>query len=318
VSESDEQRPLIAHSWIEPEPDPESETESETDSETESETESEAEFEDVESSEETRNEFERRVNERVRVARYPHSLKRLTYSPRDLTRIKDLDAQAAVWVPVVTFAVTAVCAMIVVILATQVADDSTRGKTADLVVGVVVLVFLGAGFGTLVKSQAYFDRLRPPGRFVRTDLADAYETIRDGAAVFLDLGVVPQALSRIADLLPQSEGLLDVIVDLDARGISIKGHAAYEQLIRMGAEVTVLTDMAEERLGRRSLRRKDRNATADRNEPRLIDETLTPFQTLADLAEMIGIEIPPPRESAERDTESGVYGRPPRNIPKHD
>jgi hypothetical protein len=299
VSEPEEPDALPAHSWVEAET-------------------TDGEAVDGEAVDDTRLEFDRRVEERVRVARYPHSLKRLTHAPRELTRMKELDAQAAVWVPVVTFAVTAVCAMIVVILATQIADDPARGKTADLVVGLVTLVFLAAGFGTLVKSQAYFDKLRPTGRLVRTDLADAYETIRDGAAVFLDLGVMPQALSRIADLLPQAEVLLDLIVDADNRGIQIKGHSAYEQLIRMGAEVTVLTDMAEERLGRRSMRRRDRPASADRGEPHVVDETLTPFQTLADLAEMIGVEIPTPRQHRERAPDAGLYGFSTRRPPRHD
>lgn len=268
---TDDPRPLQAHAWVVPAvPAPE-----------------EPAGEDV-----TAEEFERRVDDRVVVARYPHSLERVVLSPAEVCRAKELDQQAAVWVPVSTFAVTAVCAVVVVFLATHFSGPTTGpGGLGDLLVAVLMTSFLGAGFLTLLRSQSYFDRLRPTGRKVRSDLADAYETVRDAAAVFVELGVAPAALTRVADLLPQAERLLDFLVAHAARGGLVKGHPAYEQLIRMGAEVTVLTDMAEERLGRRSSRRRDREADIRRVEQAVDETSLDTFQTLADLAEMIGGDI---------------------------
>lgn len=236
-------------------------------------------------------EFERRVAERLRTARYRHSLKRTVFSPRELATRREIEHAAAVWVPVITFAVTAVCAVLVVLLATSVARNPGHGRMADLLVAVVTLGLLVAGFATLTRSQEHFDGLRPSGREIRCDLADAYETVRDGAAVFVELGVPPAALSRVADLQPQAERLVDFLVALEGKGRPVRGHPAYEQLILMGVEVTVLTDMAEERLGRRSSRRRDRN-TEDRVEQRVEETTLTTFETLADLVAMLGPDVP--------------------------
>jgi hypothetical protein len=118
--------------------------------------------------------------------------------------------------------------------------------------------------------------------------------VRDGAGVLVELGVPPAALSRVADLLPQAELLVDFLVAHEARGGVVRGHPAYDQLTLMGAEVTVLTDMAEERLGRRSSRRRDRPAEADRVEQAVVVEPMTPFDTLADLVAMLGPDVPRP------------------------
>jgi hypothetical protein len=159
-------------------------------------------------------------------------------------------------------------------------------------VAIATVGFLIAGFSTLTRSQDYFEARRPEGRRIRTDLADAYETVRDGAGVLVELGVPPAALSRVADLLPQAERLVDFLVGHEAGGGVARGHPAYDQLTLMGAEVTVLTDMAEERLGRRSSRRKDRPVEDDRGEQTTDDEALTPFDTLADLVAMLGPDVP--------------------------
>jgi hypothetical protein len=241
---------------------------------------------------ETADEFARRVSERVRVARYAHSLKRVVHSPSELAAGREIEQQAAVWVPIVTFAVTAVCAVIVVLLATTVAGAPGHGRLSEALVAVATVGFLVAGFSTLTRSQDYFETRRPGGRRIRTDLADAYETVRDGAGVLVELGVPPAALSRVADLLPQAERLVDFLVEHELRGGVVRGHPAYDQLTLMGAEVTVLTDMAEERLGRRSSRRKDRPVEDDRAEHTADDETLTPFDTLADLVAMLGPDVP--------------------------
>ena len=244
-------------------------------------------------------EFACRVNDRVIAARYHHDLMRPVLTPHEQSTARALEQHAAVWVPVITFSVTAVCAVVVVFLATRMSGPAGAGGWSDLFVAAVMVAFLAAGFGALMRSQAYFDALRPPGRLVRYDVADAYETVRDAASVFVELGVPPQALTRIADLLPQAERLLDFLVDYQARGGIVKGHAGYEQLIRMGAEITVLTDMAEERLGRRSTRRRDR----ERNEPRaehVIDENgLDRFESLSDLAVMIGVQLPRQRATTD-------------------
>ncbi|WP_344047605.1 hypothetical protein [Nocardioides panacihumi] len=243
----------------------------------------------------TADEFTRRVEDRVRIARYAHSLKRVVHSPSELTKGREIEQQAAVWVPIVTFTVTAVCAVIVVLLATTVAGDPGHGRLSEAFVALATVGFLVAGFSTLSRSQDYFDVRRPGGRLIRTDLADAYETVRDGAAVLVELGVPPAALSRVADLLPQAERLVDFLVDHEARGGVVRGHPAYDQLTLMGAEVTVLTDMAEERLGRRSSRRRDRPVDAERAEQPPDEAGVTPFDTLADLVAMLGPDVPGPR-----------------------
>jgi len=243
----------------------------------------------------TSDEFARRVEDRVRIARYAHSLKRVVHSPSELTKGREIEQQAAVWVPIVTFAVTAVCAVIVVLLATTVAGNPGHGRLSEAFVALATVGFLVAGFSALSHSQDYFDVRRPGGRLIRTDLADAYETVRDGAAVLVELGVPPAALTRVADLLPQAERLVDFLVEHEARGGVVRGHPAYDQLTLMGAEVTVLTDMAEERLGRRSSRRRDRPGDAERAEQSVDEAGVTPFDTLADLVAMLGPDVPGPR-----------------------
>lgn len=235
-------------------------------------------------------EFARRVADRLRLARYPHHLKRVVLSPAELAAERELEQRAAVWVPVVTFAVTAVCAVVVVLLAMTVAGDPAHGRLSEVVVVVATLGFLLVGFSTLARSQDYFAGQRPRGRRVRTDLADAYETVRDGVGVLVELGVPSAVLARVADLLPQAELLLDHLVEVGAAGGAVRGHPAYEQLILMGAEVTVLTDLAEERLGRRSSRRRDRRAEAVGHA--VEGAALTPFDTLADLVAMLGPDVP--------------------------
>lgn len=278
--------PLRAHAWVVP-GDPDVTEQTETD--------------------ETGDEFAWRVQERVRVARYSHNLKRLVFSPSELAAGREIEQQAAVWVPVVTFAVTAVCAVIVVLLATTFAGSPGHGRISEALVAVATIGFLVAGFSALTRSQEFFDSRRPAGRRIRMDLADAYETVRDGAAVLVELGVPAAALSRVADLLPQAERLLNFIVVQDAQGVVVRSHPAYDQLILMGAEVTVLTDMAEERLGRRSSRRQDRPVDAERAEHTGDEERLTPFGTLADLVAMLGPDVPRPQAPT---TPENVVGNP--------
>lgn len=273
--------PLRAHAWVVPEA-----------LEAASEPVGETEPADERTAEETPDEFARRVEDRVRVARYAHSLKRVVLSPTELAEGREIEQQAAVWVPIVTFTVTAVCAVIVVLLATTIAGSPGHGRMSEAIVAIAMVGFLVAGFSTLTRSQDYFDGRRPRGRLVRTDLADAYETVRDGAAVLVELGVPPAALSRVADLLPQAELLVDFLVGHEARGGVVRSHPAYDQLTLMGAEVTVLTDMAEERLGRRSSRRRDRLADGERAGRSVDEAALTPFDTLADLVAMLGPDVP--------------------------
>ncbi|HEY0890583.1 MAG TPA: hypothetical protein VGE38_13325 [Nocardioides sp.] len=275
MTDADPRGPLHAHAWVVPAVEVDGVTD-----------------DALPTQEETSAEFGRRVEERMVVARYLHNLERVVLTPPEQSRAKELDQQAAVWVPVVTFAVTAVCAVVVVFLATHFSGPSAPEGIGDLLVAVVMVGFLVAGFATLLRSQSYFDALRPTGRRVRCDVADAYETVRDAAAVFVELGVPPAALTRVADLLPQAERLLDFLVQRAAAGGVVKGHPAYEQLIRMGAEITVLTDMAEERLGRRSHRRRDREREDPREENVIDEASLDRFDTLADIAVMLGTDDP--------------------------
>ena len=64
---------------------------------------------------------------------------------------------------------------------------------------------------------------------------------------------------------------------------------------RFGVVAPVLTDMAEERLGRRSSRRRDRPVDAERAEQPVDEAGVTPFDTLADLVAMLGPDVPGPR-----------------------
>lgn len=232
--------------------------------------------------------FEQRVEERVRQATYLHGLRRVVHTPEEIARAREVERQASIWVPTSTFAVTSLCAVAAVGLAVRFSSDPTRSGFMAVLVAVATVGLIAAGFGALVRSQAYFDDQRPGGRLVRCDIADAYETVRDAPAVFIELGVPPAALSRVADLLPVAERLVDALAGYEtAGGTRPKDQPAYDQIIRMAAEVTVLTDLAEERVGRRSARRRDRAAAVARGTQPEPEPVTVAFQSLADVAAVI-------------------------------
>lgn len=232
--------------------------------------------------------FERRVEDRIRQAMQLHGLRRVVHTPAEIARAREVERQASVWVPMSTFAVTSLCAVAAIGLAVRFSSDPTRSSFMGVLVSVATVALIAAGFGALVRSQAYFDQQRPGGRLVRSDVADAYETVRDAPAVFLELGVPPAALSRVADLLPVAERLVDALAAHEASGgARSRDQAAYVQMIRMAAEVTVLTDLAEERAGRRSLRRRDRAADVRHGRQPQPEPVDVAVQSLADVAAII-------------------------------
>ncbi|SFC49435.1 hypothetical protein SAMN04487968_10763 [Nocardioides terrae] len=236
--------------------------------------------------------FARRVEERAGLAAYRHGTRRVVHTLGELAEVRDVRRHANVWVPLATFAVTAVCAVLVALLTTTLAEPG-HGWATELAAGIVTIAVVVGGFAVLTRAQDHFEERGPRGRLVRADLADAYETIRDGTAVLVRLGVPPSALAMVADLLPRADRMLGLLVEHEARGGDVRRHAAYGALIRMGAQVTVLTDMAEERMGQRSGMRRDRPLPAPpRVEPTPAERALSTLEVIADLIEMLGPDVP--------------------------
>jgi len=235
--------------------------------------------------------FTRRVEERAALATYRHSIRRTVHSLAELAEARELRRHAGVWMPLVTFAVTGLGAVLVALLVTSAAGPDEAWAT-DLVAGVLTIGVVAGGFGILIWAQDHFEERGPRGRLVRADVADAYETVREGTAVLVELGVPPTALAMVADLLPRADLLLDLLVEHEARGGDVRRHAAYAALIRMGAQVTVLTDMAEERMGQRSGTRRDRPPPQPPVEPTPAERALSTLEVIADLIEMLGPDVP--------------------------
>lgn len=208
-------------------------------------------------------------------------MRRTVYSTRELSELDTLNAQAAVWVPVVTFAATGLTAVTVLVLAATVGADPQRNLGSNLLLLVLTAGVVAGGFAAVIRSHAYFEARRPIGRSVRVDVADAYETVRDALAVFVDLGEPAETLNRVADLVPHAEGCVEALHQLS--GGAERDHPGYDALLTTAAEVSVLSDLAEERSGRRSSRRRDRDRAAHRRAAEYtLDQEALP--SLADLA----------------------------------
>lgn len=197
-----------------------------------------------------RSRFEELVEERMHRARYAHPLTRAVFTPDELVIAAVVQRRAEVWVPVTTFGATVVSAVAAVVLATRLRSDPTDPTGAQLFVVTVTVCLLAAAFVTLLRSELHYDRLRPRGRVVRTDVADAYETVRDAPRRLVESGAPPEVLVRVAGLLPVAEQLVDALVSY-ARGggIRVKAHPAYDRIVRLRAEVealeTLLAELAE-------------------------------------------------------------------------
>ena len=123
--------------------------------------------------------FAELVEEHLQRARYAHPLTRAVFTPDELVISAAVERRAAVWVPVTTVGATVVSAVAAVVLASRLRADPSDPTGSQLVVVTVTVCLLAAAFGTLLRSEVHYDRLRPRGRTVRTDVADAYEAVRD-------------------------------------------------------------------------------------------------------------------------------------------
>jgi hypothetical protein len=230
--------------------------------------------------------FQRLVEERVRRLRYSHGLRRAIYTPEEEILRRIVDRRAAVWVPAFTFAATAGSAVAAIVLATRIGSDpgEQTGAAFWVVLGAVAL--LAGCFLTVVRSEVYFQRLRPGGRVVRTDVADAYEAVRDAPRAFVELGAEPQILTRIADLLPVADQLVDALTDYAASGGTlVRAHPAYDRIIRMRAEVEVLAQLLAEaghrEPGERPWTQRDASAPVPR------PEQIADYESLGDIASFV-------------------------------
>jgi len=229
--------------------------------------------------------FRERVDLKVPLLRYANNLHRVIHTPQERERLRQVDRRAAVWVPLATVGIIGFCAVIAVALAVRIiGDDTTSAGARSLTVVVVAGVVVGC-FVLLLRSQDHWENLRPHGRVVRTDVADAYETVRDAPFVLVELGVNDERLGRVVDLLPIADRLVDFMVEHQATStMPIKGHPVYEELIRMAAEVQVIVEMRQEALGHRA------PVTGQQwwNTRVPARGEIAGFDSLADIAETIG------------------------------
>ncbi len=191
--------------------------------------------------------FRELVEERLERARYTHALARSVLTPEELAVNELVERRSSVWVPASTFLATMVAAVAAVVLATRLHSDPSQVSGTSVMVVIVTVVLLSASFVTLLRSEVHFDRLRRRGRLVRTDVADAYETVRDAPRRLLELNAPHEAMVRVAGLLPTAERLVNLLVSYTATGgTKVKSHPAYERLIRMRAEIEALELTIEE------------------------------------------------------------------------
>lgn len=254
----DEERPEPGSAGLlEEEPDDAEESEQESDapeepeqseqgSEQESEQESEQDAAEAAAAAE-RARFAELVEERVRRARYGHHLTRAVFTPAEAALVASVERRAAVWVPTMTILATLVSAIAAVVLATRLRSDPTDPNGNQLALVTVTVCLLAAAFGTLLRAEIHYQRIRPTGRVVRHDIADAYEVVREAPARLVRNDAPLAVLRRVADLLPVAEQLVDVLAAYIADGgTRVRAHPAYERITRMRAEVEALEVMLEE------------------------------------------------------------------------
>jgi hypothetical protein len=240
-----------------------------------------AEDEDAESAQRRR--FAELVEERVRRARYAHHLTRPVFTPAESAMAALVERRASVWVPTMTFVATIVSAIAAVVLATRLRSDPTDPSGNQLIVVTVTVCLLAAAFATLLRAEVHYERLRPRGRVVRHDVADAYELVRDAPRRLVQKDAPLDVLRRIAALLPAAEQLVDALASYSADGgTRVRAHPAYERIIRMRAEVEALEVMLEE---------AEKSAIADPvhgvDAPLPQPEQVADYDGLVDLAESL-------------------------------
>jgi len=229
--------------------------------------------------------FVEMVEERVKRLRYSHALTRHVYTTEEKLIRGVVDRRAAVWVPTFTFVAIVGSAVAAVVLASRLKSDPVDDYGTQFYVVLGAVGLLAASFVALFRSEVYFDRLRPRGRLVRADVADAYDVVQDAPRVFVELGATRDVLERVAEFGPTAERLVDALVDYaGVGGTLMRAHPAYDRVIRMRAEVEVLALLLE-----------DAGAT-DPTAPRRVDDLSTPlprpdqvadFESLGDIAVFI-------------------------------
>jgi hypothetical protein len=242
--------------------------------------------------------FAELVEERVRRGRYAHHLTRTVFTPTEAATSVVVERRAAIWVPTLTFVATLVSAAAAVVLATRLHGDPADPTGHQLLVVTITVCLLAAAFGILLRAEVHYERLRPRGRTVRHDVADAYEIVRDAPRRLVRLGAPVDVLRRVSDLLPAAEQLVDALVAYAAEGGNrVREHPAYDRIVRMRAEVEVIELMLAERAAQ-GARTTDRGPgsgrSADRRAAGVSDFDVLPrpeqvpdFAGLQDLADQI-------------------------------
>ena len=235
--------------------------------------------------------FNELVEERLARARYSHPMARVVMTPEELVLGAMVERRAAVWVPASTFCATVVSAVSAVVLAAKLHSDPSNVSSSQVLVVLITVILLAASFVVLLRSEVHFERIRPKGRLVRADVADAYETVRDAPRRLLDVHAEHEVLVRVAGLLPAAERLVDSLVEYSTMGgVKIKAHPAYDRLLRMRAEIEAIEIMLEEAEG-----------GAERVLPEFAalprPEQVTEYESLSDIAAFIdgyGIDVDDP------------------------
>jgi len=242
--------------------------------------------------------FRRRVETRARTMRYANNLHRPTFTPDEKERLQSVNRSASFWVPILTVGLVAFCAIVSVALAVHiVANEEASVTTRTISVGGIALVLIGC-FTLLLRSQDHFDHMRPRGRFVRNDIADAYEAIRDAPYLLVDLQASDELLQRVADLLPVAERLVDYLVEHEATSHTpVRLSPAYDELIKIGAEVNVVVEMRQEALG---LKPRPPSGGEWWTERVAGVGELPGYASLVDLASSLG-RVDPPKKDEEPD-----------------
>jgi len=239
-----------------------------------------------------RTRFAELVEERVRRARYAHHLTRAIFTPGEAATAVIVEKRAAVWVPTLTFVATLVSAAAAVVLATRLHGDPADPTGHQLLIVMITVCLLAAAFGILLRAEVHYERLRPRGRTVRHDVADAYEIVRDAPRRLVRLDAPLTVLRGVSDLLPAAEQMVDALVEYAAIGGSrVREHPAYERILRMRAEVEALEVILAERAERdlekelgRTPRTSDVRVLSTDGAPLPRPEQVPTFAGLADLA----------------------------------
>jgi len=231
--------------------------------------------------------FEMLVEDRLRRAHYAHHLTRAVFTTEEAATAALVERRAAVWVPTMTFVATVVSGIAAVVLATRLRSDPTDPDGNQLLVVTITVCLLAAAFATLLRAEVHYDRLRPAGRVVRHDVADAYEVVRDAPLRLGQSDVPLPVLRRLVGLLPAAEQLVDALAAYAlAGGTRVRQHPAYERILRMRAEVEALEAIIEDT---DTAALQDPVHGADASLPR--PHQVADFDGLADLAAMLAPKV---------------------------